>query len=36
MTELTLPTGDVDLARTLAPFLMLTHEPTVRLGRNHF
>lgn len=36
MTELTLPTGDVNLATTLAPFLMLAHDPTVRLTPGHF
>jgi len=36
MTEFTLPTGEVDLARTLAPFLMLARDPTVRLAPGHF
>ena len=32
MTELTLPTGDVNLATCLGPFLMLARDPTVRVS----
>ncbi|MPQ98872.1 DNA-3-methyladenine glycosylase 2 family protein [Modestobacter sp. I12A-02628] len=36
MTTLTLPTGDVDLGLTLAPFTMLTRDPTLRLAPGRF
>ena len=36
MTDLTLPTGDVNLASSLGPFLMLARDPTVQLSPGLF
>lgn len=36
MPSLILPTGDVDLGLTLAPFTMLTRDPTLRLAPGRF
>ena len=36
MTDLTLPTGDVHLASSLGPFLMLARDPTVLLSPGRF